>query len=865
MMTNPKTAAIAALLVCAGTALGQSTIQWAAPVDGVFDEATNWFPAAVPGTTDTAVLGGMGPYAVMADTSRTVFALLLPNPDAVLAIGNGRLFTIGNDGIAHGPGTIVVNATGGTSTTRLQLRGGATLDAMVVLNTPAASSPGLRSQVTALEPAVIGTAGVLTGRGRIAGAFLNWGLLEAAGPEAELQLARADIEHPGGVGGVRAIDGGRITLIDSRVQGAAWDATGGGSGGVLGGSNGVIADPLFEGDWAVLADSRLTLEGHIAGGGALLFDPAPAAIASIATIADGTLLDLDIDLGFRGGLVRQGTGVATIGPGCTITGRGSLEGRFDLLGSLIADGADSEFFWTERAGQFGPDAQILAANGGAFTISGEPLADAMFQARDGARFRFGCDLMRPVFSAEGVGAWIDNATLVLDPSFEGPWRITATSMRIEGTVSGPGRIDRLERELRTVGDVFIDIPIHFFTSQGGIAPHTAGAGVVTLGSNVVLDGNGTLRGEYRSRAFFDLRARRQSVELDRCHMVMEGGGRVVIADESTLSLRDATLETPMIEAADTGRIAMAAPALISDGALVSDGGTALLRGDSDACVLADARLDGRWGVDNGSQVTLAGDTTSPRGDGELIVNAPSLSSPCTLWLAEDAIVDVPIALNMAPTTSQFFVARLARTGGGVAELGPNSALTGRGQVVGSYRIAGKISPGGQPASGAGGVGTIDRILLNQADIQLTPSARVTLELAGPSDDQRDRMDGIANVQLDGALRVRFVDGFEPGASDRIDILRVSSIEGAFASYDIEGITGPAAGVGPAHVVYADRTATLVICAADRDGDGELTVFDFLAFQNQFAAGDPRADIDGDGSLTIFDFLAFQNAFDAGCP
>ncbi|NRA57176.1 MAG: hypothetical protein HRU13_03545 [Phycisphaerales bacterium] len=54
------------------------------------------------------------------------------------------------------------------------------------------------------------------------------------------------------------------------------------------------------------------------------------------------------------------------------------------------------------------------------------------------------------------------------------------------------------------------------------------------------------------------------------------------------------------------------------------------------------------------------------------------------------------------------------------------------------------------------------------------------------------------------------------------------------------------------------------CAADFDGDGELTLFDFLAFQNAFDAGDGAADFDGDGSLTLFDFLAFQNAFDAGC-
>ncbi|MEQ9094814.1 MAG: GC-type dockerin domain-anchored protein [Phycisphaerales bacterium] len=54
------------------------------------------------------------------------------------------------------------------------------------------------------------------------------------------------------------------------------------------------------------------------------------------------------------------------------------------------------------------------------------------------------------------------------------------------------------------------------------------------------------------------------------------------------------------------------------------------------------------------------------------------------------------------------------------------------------------------------------------------------------------------------------------------------------------------------------------CRADFDGDGELTIFDFLAFQNAFDAGDLAADFDEDGSLTIFDFLAFQNEFDAGC-
>ena len=54
------------------------------------------------------------------------------------------------------------------------------------------------------------------------------------------------------------------------------------------------------------------------------------------------------------------------------------------------------------------------------------------------------------------------------------------------------------------------------------------------------------------------------------------------------------------------------------------------------------------------------------------------------------------------------------------------------------------------------------------------------------------------------------------------------------------------------------------CRADFDGDGVLTLFDFLAFQNAFDAGDLSADFDSDGALTLFDFLAFQNEFDAGC-
>ena len=54
------------------------------------------------------------------------------------------------------------------------------------------------------------------------------------------------------------------------------------------------------------------------------------------------------------------------------------------------------------------------------------------------------------------------------------------------------------------------------------------------------------------------------------------------------------------------------------------------------------------------------------------------------------------------------------------------------------------------------------------------------------------------------------------------------------------------------------------CYADCDGSGSLDFFDFLCFQNKFAAGAAYADCDGSGTLDFFDFLCFQNQFTVGC-
>jgi hypothetical protein len=71
--------------------------------------------------------------------------------------------------------------------------------------------------------------------------------------------------------------------------------------------------------------------------------------------------------------------------------------------------------------------------------------------------------------------------------------------------------------------------------------------------------------------------------------------------------------------------------------------------------------------------------------------------------------------------------------------------------------------------------------------------------------------------------------------------------------------------GDAHIILADQMKWLLSCPPDLDGSGVLDFFDFLEFQNLFAAGDPAADFAYDRKLDFFDFLEFQSAFAAGCP
>ena len=148
--------------------------------------------------------------------------------------------------------------------------------------------------------------------------------------------------------------------------------------------------------------------------------------------------------------------------------------------------------------------------------------------------------------------------------------------------------------------------------------------------------------------------------------------------------------------------------------------------------------------------------------------------------------------------------------------------------------AAHVEPGAMLEVGAG--------VIDADPMFADPAAGDFQLLAGsPGIDAGDNTALPAGVTTDLAGSPRFVD--DPAAPD-------------------VGVPG---GAGGAAIVDMGAYERQDFCYADCDGSGGLDFFDFLCFQDAFAAGEAYADCDGSGGLDFFDFLCFQEAFAAGCP
>ncbi|MCW5756995.1 MAG: hypothetical protein KIT54_07165 [Phycisphaeraceae bacterium] len=176
---------------------------------------------------------------------------------------------------------------------------------------------------------------------------------------------------------------------------------------------------------------------------------------------------------------------------------------------------------------------------------------------------------------------------------------------------------------------------------------------------------------------------------------------------------------------------------------------------------------------------------------------------------------------------------------------------------------------GEPAGGSlaiqGGTDTLN----NGSQIVINFDAS-SLENLFFQFDARNTSTGFQNILIELFNGGSFVSTVEPGlvlsttfASFAYDISALDGVADARIVFTLNGATSASGNIRTDNF-YIQGDSGVEPCRVDLDGDGQLTVFDFLQFQNFFAAGDLRADFDGDGQLTIFDFLVFQNEFAIGC-
>ena len=174
----------------------------------------------------------------------------------------------------------------------------------------------------------------------------------------------------------------------------------------------------------------------------------------------------------------------------------------------------------------------------------------------------------------------------------------------------------------------------------------------------------------------------------------------------------------------------------------------------------------------------------------------------------------------------------------------------------------QVPAGSPPLSGLTPVGSAD-ILSTDRALEV-----VTLDVSGSVDAGSALMVEVVSEDFGGAGAasgdVFFIGG--NGFGQTAPSYVASATCGIFDPTDVSTLGAPGQFDDAHFIIIADGdTGGGDPCPADLDGDGDLTIFDFLQFQTLFDDGDLTADFDGDGSLTIFDFLEFQTQFDAGCP
>jgi T5SS/PEP-CTERM-associated repeat protein len=143
----------------------------------------------------------------------------------------------------------------------------------------------------------------------------------------------------------------------------------------------------------------------------------------------------------------------------------------------------------------------------------------------------------------------------------------------------------------------------------------------------------------------------------------------------------------------------------------------------------------------------------------------------------DVTVDVNVGIN---STGLIHINGGNMFVGGLLHVGAGGVITGNGTLFAPNRlvdIGGHIDLGLSPG-----------LLTFDADVALTDTARMTIEMAGTAAGLFDVLAITGDATLDGTLELEFIDGFAPRQGDEFKFLDVGgALSGAFANIEVRNL------------------------------------------------------------------------------
>lgn len=846
----------AILALFAGLAQG-GVVSWLNPVSGNWDEGVNWSTGSEPTPADAVEIAVAGVFTVSIRAAESVDQLSISNSDAILEIQNGRALTVSSAAASSATlandATIVVNSNAGTSFTRLLLGDADTQGVLsspagtgeVILNVSNINSDVPDATIEFSAGGIHGQGHTVRGKGTVAGAFTNEGLIIADRAGQELRITADIVQSPGGT--VAAADNGVLGLATgASITGGMVVTSNGGSLQAITGTSTIQGGLINLGDAGVRSGAVLTLgPGGVVNDGTITVNSNAGTsfttfrVDDATTISGSGTIDLNvssINSDLPDATLSTNTGItATIAPQQSVTGKGVLSGSWINNGTISGNRSGQDLRITAAVDQTA-GGTIRGENAGTAVLYNAQVTGGTFESDEtgAVHMQIGGNTIEGVTNLGNAGVrngaqvsllaggLTNHGDLVINT--QSSTSFTRLAVTEDATIDGIGTITL------NLSDLNSDLPDARLESIPGV--------VATQGLNHTIRGKGEIVGEWINHGTIAADRAGQSIRIDGA-LTQSATGVVRGDNNGVILLQTTTLTGGTVDSSTGGSVQFNLASNAID-AVTSTGDFGLLSG-----AVVDLQSGGL--VNNGS----------------FAINSNASTATTRMLAPADASITGTgtILLGVTPINTDISDANLGAVDDAVLTIGPGQTITGKGQLSGNVVVEGTIAPG-NPAHAT----TVNLIFPRPSGtggrLTLAPSAEFAVEAS--AQEVNDRLSSTVPVDLAGTLRFTPIEGFDPPRPTRYTIIDAPEFTGTFDTLIYEG-TIPEGGVF--RVVYEDtEVIAAVTCKADVAAPiGVLDLSDislFIAlFQQQSTLVDLAAPF---GILDLADINTFVVEFLAGC-